>query len=109
MVNHQYFLLLQNYYLQIVFPTTIDKDGITPYLLATTGRRLRPPSLSVVTERMLRHPIYQLPVASFHTPGLHGRILQATRCVLGGKSQVKAFTLFLTPLFRTTPNRSQEG
>ena len=36
----------------------------------------------------------------FHTPGSRGRNLQATRCVLGGKSRVKAVTLFLTPPFR---------
>ena len=57
-VNHQYVLLLQNGYLQIVFPISIDKDGITPYLPATTRRRLCPPGLSATTERMLRHPIY---------------------------------------------------
>ena len=39
-------------------------------------------------------------VAAFHTPGSLGRNLQATRCVLGGKSRVKAVTLFLTPPFR---------
>ena len=46
---------------------------------------------------ILRH---MLPVAAFHTPGSHGRNIQATQCVLGGKSQVKAVTLFLTPPFR---------
>ena len=35
-----------------------------------------------------------------HTWGEHGRNIQATKCVLGGKSRVKAVTLFLTPLFR---------
>ena len=39
-------------------------------------------------------------VATFHTPGSRGRNLQATWCVIGGKSRVKAVTLFLTPLFR---------
>ena len=39
-------------------------------------------------------------VSAFHTPRLRGRNLQATRCVLGGKSRVKAVTLFLTPSFR---------
>ena len=39
-------------------------------------------------------------VVTFHTPGLRGRNIQATQCVLGGKSQVKAVTLFLTPPFR---------
>ena len=39
-------------------------------------------------------------VATFHTPRSHGRNIQATRCVLGGKSRVKAVTLFLTPPFR---------
>ena len=56
--NHQYFLLLQNCYLQIVFPPATDKDRITPYLKATIGRRIQPPGLSATTERMLRHPIY---------------------------------------------------
>ena len=36
----------------------------------------------------------------FHTPGSRGRNLQDTRCVLGGKSRVKAVTLLLTPPFR---------
>ena len=40
------------------------------------------------------------PVATFHTPGSRGKNIQATRCVLGGKSRVKAVTLVLTPLFR---------
>ena len=39
--------------------------------------------------------------------GGHGRNLQATQCVLGGKSQVKAVTLFLTPPFRPTPNEAK--
>ena len=39
-------------------------------------------------------------VAAFHTPGSRGRNLQVTQCVLGGKSRVKAVTLFLTPSFR---------
>ena len=39
-------------------------------------------------------------VASFHTPGLHGKNIQTTMCVLGGKSRVKDVTLFLTPSFR---------
>ena len=35
-----------------------------------------------------------VPVAAFHTPGGgRGRNLQATRCVLGGKSRVKVVTL----------------
>ena len=52
-VNNQYVLLLQNCYLQIVFPTTTDKDGITPYLLAATGRRLGTHFLPANTERIL--------------------------------------------------------
>ena len=36
----------------------------------------------------------------FHTPGSRGINLQATRGVLGGKSRVKAVSLFLTPTFR---------
>ena len=43
----------------------------------------------------------------FHTPGSRGRNLQATRCVLGGKSRVKAVTLFLTPPFSPTPNEAK--
>ena len=39
--------------LQIVFPATTDKDGTTPYLPTTIGRRLRPPILSAATERIL--------------------------------------------------------
>ena len=39
-------------------------------------------------------------VFAFHTPRSHGRNIQATRCVLRGKSRVKAVTLFLTPPFR---------
>ena len=44
-------------------------------------------------------------VATFHTPGSRGRNIQATRCVLGGKSRVKAVTLFLIPPFRKTPSK----
>ena len=49
-------------------------------------------------------------VATFHTPEReHGRNLQATWCVLGGKSRVKDVTLFLTPPFRQTPNEAKGG
>ena len=48
-------------------------------------------------------------VVVFHTPGLRGRNLQATQCVLGGKSRVKAVTLFLTPLFSPTPSEAKGG
>ena len=49
-------------------------------------------------------------VAAFHTPGGgRGRNPQATRCVLGGKSRVKADILFLTPPFRQTPNEAKGG
>ena len=40
------------------------------------------------------------PIVVFNTPGSCGRNLQDTQCVLGGKSRVKAVTLFLTPPFR---------
>ena len=43
---------------------------------------------------------YLVCVVAFHTPGSCGRNLQVTRCVLGGKSRVKAVTLFLNPPFR---------
>ena len=50
------------------------------------------------------------PVVAFHTPrGERGRNLQATQCVLGGKSRVKSITLFLTPPFRKNPNEAKEG
>ena len=58
-VNHQYILLLQNCYLQIVFSAATNKDGITPYLPIPIGRRIQPPGLSAMTERILHHPIYQ--------------------------------------------------
>ena len=49
-------------------------------------------------------------VAAFHTSGgERGRNLQATRCVLVGKSGVKAVTLFLTPVFKKNPNEAKEG
>ena len=48
-------------------------------------------------------------VPTFHTPGLRGKNLQATQCVLGGKSRVKVVTLFLTPPFRPTPNKAKGG
>ena len=56
-----------SYYCKILFtnsffPATTYKDGTTPYLPENTGRRLRPPSLSFTIERMLRHPIYPLPL-----------------------------------------------
>ena len=75
-VNHQKILLLHNFYLQIGFPTTIDMDGITPYLTSTTGRRLRPPILSAATERMLRHPIYQLPLEGGYDPLFYQLLLK---------------------------------
>ena len=60
--------------------------------------RQKEPSLEFYTNQI--QPIIQRVVA-FHTPGGgRGRNLQATRCVLGGKSRVKAVTLFLTPPFR---------
>ena len=46
-------------------------------------------------------------VAAFHTLGSRGRNIQATRCVLGGKSRVKTVTLLLTHPFRLTPNKSK--
>ena len=75
-VNHQYFLLLQNCYLQIVFPATTDKDGITPYLPATTWRMLRAHGLSSTTERMPRHPIYQLPLEGGYDPLVYQLLLK---------------------------------
>ena len=48
-------------------------------------------------------------VSAFHTPGLRGINFQATRCVLGGKSRVKAVTLFLTLPFRIIPNEAKGG
>ena len=75
-VNHQYVLLLKNYYLQIVFLAATDKDGITLYLPATTGRRLQPPGLSATTERMLRHPIYQLPLEGVYDPLIYQLLLK---------------------------------
>ena len=44
--------------------------------------------------------MYMEHVAAFHTTGLRGKNLQATRCVLGGKSRVRYCHLILTPLFR---------
>ena len=44
-----------------------------------------------------------------HLGGERGINIQAIRCVLGGKSRVKAVTLFLTPLFRLTPNEAKGG
>ena len=44
-----------------------------------------------------------------HTWGGCGRNIQATRCVLGRKSRVKAVTSFLTPSFRPTPNEAKGG
>ena len=48
-------------------------------------------------------------VSTFHTPRSRGRNLQATQCVLGCKSRVKAITLFLTASFRPTPNEAKGG
>ena len=49
-------------------------------------------------------------VSAFHTPrGGSGKNIQATRCVLGGKSRVKVVTLFLTPPFWKTPNKAKGG
>ena len=47
-------------------------------------------------------------VSAFHTPGgERGINIQATQCVLGGKSWVKAVTLLLTTMFRKTPNEAK--
>ena len=35
------------YFTNSFFPATIDKDGATPYLPATTGRRKQPPSFII--------------------------------------------------------------
>ena len=60
------------------------------------------PALHVVWDRG--------PIASFHTRGgERGRNIQATLCVLGGKSRVKAVTLFLTPPFKKNPNEDKGG
>ena len=75
-VNHQYFLLLENCYLQIVFPATTDKDGIIPSLLETTRRRLWPPRLSGTTERMLQHPISQLLMEGGYDPLVYKILLK---------------------------------
>ena len=75
-VNHQYLLLLQNCYLQIIFPIATNKDGITPYLLETTGRRLRPPGLSATTKRILQHPIYQLLLEGGYVPLVYQLLLK---------------------------------
>ena len=48
--------------------TPTDKDGISPYLPATTGRRLRPPVFSATINRMLLHPIYQLQLEGGYDP-----------------------------------------
>ena len=70
-VNHQYILLLQNCYLQIVLPASTDKDVITPCLLIPIGRRLRPPGLSSTTERMLQHPVYQCQLEGGYNPPVY--------------------------------------
>ena len=75
-VNHQYVLLLQNYYLQIIFLAAIDKDGFTPYLPETTGRSQRPPGLSATTKRMLRHPVYQQPLEGGYDPLVYQLLLK---------------------------------
>ena len=49
------------------------------------------------------------PVAAFRSLGSRGRNIQATRCVLGGKSWVKDVTLFLTPRLGSTPNEAKRG
>ena len=39
--------------------------------------------------------------------GCRGRNIQATKCVLGGKSRIKYCHLILTPPFRQTPNEAK--
>ena len=75
-VNHQYVLLLQNCYLQIVLPAAIDKDGITPCLTIPIGRRLPPPSLSATNERTLRDPIYQCQLEGGYDPLVYQLLLK---------------------------------
>ena len=83
-VNHQYFLLLQNYILQIVFSYYYRQrwyytlftsnywkeamtlgfinfywnDAATPYLPSTTRRRLRPPCRHVACPSASQPPLY---------------------------------------------------
>ena len=42
-INNHYFLLLQNCINKLFMLASTDKDGITPYLPATTRRRIQPP------------------------------------------------------------------
>ena len=51
-------------------------------------------------------------VAAFHAPGglsCRGRNLQATKCILGDKSQIKYCHFILAPSFRKTPNEAKGG
>ena len=60
------------------------------------------------THKIENKPIFPSIVA-LHTPGLHGKNIQATRCVPGEKSRVKAVTLFVNPPFGLTPNEAKRG
>ena len=44
------------------------KDGFTPYLPATTGRRLQTPSFISCYSKMLQHPIYKLLLEGGYNP-----------------------------------------
>ena len=92
-VNHQYFLLLQNSYLQMVFsyyyrqgwyytlftsnywkeettPYFIIynwQDATTPYLPATTGRRLQPPTALMPSLDPPYHPLFSYDIQIWFT------------------------------------------
>ena len=68
--------ILQNYIYKQFMPVAIDKDTTTPYLPTTTGRRLRPSSLSSTTERMLIHHIYQQQLEGGYDPLVYQLLLK---------------------------------
>ena len=63
-------------------PTTTDKDGTTPYLPTTTGRRIRPHSLSATIERMLLHPIYHQLLEGGYDPLVYQLVLKGCFYIL---------------------------
>ena len=84
------------------FPCFYRHDGITPYLLATTGRRLWPFGLSATTKRMLRHPIYQLPLEGGYDPLVYQLLLKGCYDTLFTSNHWKDAT---TPYLPATTER----
>ena len=71
--------------------------------------RFQLPSRAFLFRFLVEGYLLLFSIVTFHTPGLRGINIQATWCVLGGKSRVKDVTLFLTTPVRKTLNEAKGG